>query len=129
MVASGWLPSARGAKSHRSPCGAGESFVWTNTEVARPRAGVAWRRAQLEYPGHCVVQPQYVAVADGWVDRKTDSFFGPACEVFGDDTVAAALTDRLVHHAEVVSRKGDSYRMRGRDIGRFPTFPPPTPGR
>ncbi|MEU6765539.1 ATP-binding protein [Streptomyces sp. NPDC046853] len=41
-------------------------------------------------------------------------------EVFGDDTVAAAMIDRLVHHAEVIYLKGDSYRMRGRDLGRVP---------
>jgi hypothetical protein len=28
--------------------------------------------------------------------------------------------DRLVHHAEVYSLKGESYRMRGREIGRIP---------
>jgi DNA replication protein DnaC len=43
-------------------------------------------------------------------------------EVFGDPTVAAAMIDRLVHHAEVVSLKGDSYRhLRDRDLGRVPT--------
>jgi DNA replication protein DnaC len=47
--------------------------------------------------------------------------FGRWGEVFGDDTVAAAMIDRLVHHAEVISLKGDSYRMRGRDLGRVPT--------
>ncbi|MFI6663331.1 IS21-like element helper ATPase IstB [Streptomyces sp. NPDC050523] len=45
--------------------------------------------------------------------------FGRWGEVFGDDTVAAMI-DRLVHHAEVISLKGDSYRMRGRDLGRVP---------
>jgi hypothetical protein len=38
--------------------------------------------------------------------------------VFGDATVAAAMIDRLVHHAEVVSLKGDSYRLKDRDLGR-----------
>ncbi|MFF2144614.1 ATP-binding protein [Kitasatospora sp. NPDC058190] len=38
-------------------------------------------------------------------------------EVFGDDTVAAAMIDRLVHHDEVHSLKGESYRMRGRELG------------
>ncbi|MFJ7768041.1 IS21-like element helper ATPase IstB [Streptomyces sp. NPDC097107] len=47
--------------------------------------------------------------------------FGRWGEVFGDETVAAAMTDRLVHHAEVHSLKGDSYRMRGRQLGRVPT--------
>ena len=47
--------------------------------------------------------------------------FGRWGETFGDDTVAAAMIDRLVHHAEVVSLKGDSYRLRDRDLGRTPT--------
>ena len=41
-------------------------------------------------------------------------------EVFGDDTVAAAMIDRLVHHAEVVNLKGDSYRLKGRELGKVP---------
>jgi DNA replication protein DnaC len=46
--------------------------------------------------------------------------FGRWGEVFGDDVVAAAMIDRLVHHAEVISLKGDSYRLRNRDLGRAP---------
>ncbi len=42
-------------------------------------------------------------------------------EVFGDPTVTAAMIDRLVHHAEVVNLKGDSYRLKDRDLGRTPT--------
>ena len=41
-------------------------------------------------------------------------------EVFGDNVVAAAMIDRLVHHAEVISLKGDSYRLKNRDLGRIP---------
>jgi DNA replication protein DnaC len=44
--------------------------------------------------------------------------FGRWGEVFGDAVVAAAMIDRLVHHAEIVSLKGDSYRLRDRDLGR-----------
>jgi len=47
--------------------------------------------------------------------------FGRWGEVFGDDIVAAAMIDRLVHHAEVISMKGDSYRLKDRDLGRVPT--------
>jgi DNA replication protein DnaC len=36
------------------------------------------------------------------------------------DTAAAAMIDRLVHHAEVVVLKGDSYRLRGRDLAKLP---------
>jgi DNA replication protein DnaC len=46
--------------------------------------------------------------------------FGRWGEVFGDDVVAAAMIDRLVHHADVVALKGDSYRLKNRDLGRVP---------
>jgi DNA replication protein DnaC len=39
-------------------------------------------------------------------------------EIFGDDVTAAAMIDRLVHHAEILALKGDSYRLRDRDLGR-----------
>jgi DNA replication protein DnaC len=38
-------------------------------------------------------------------------------EIFGDDVVAAAMIDRLVHHAEIVSLRGDSYRLKDKDLG------------
>jgi DNA replication protein DnaC len=41
-------------------------------------------------------------------------------EIFGDDVVAAAMIDRLVHHAEIVALKGDSYRLKDRDLARGP---------
>ena len=44
--------------------------------------------------------------------------FGRWGEVFNDDVIAAAMIDRLVHHAEVHALKGDSYRTRNRDLGR-----------
>ena len=51
--------------------------------------------------------------------------FGRWGEVFGDDVVAAAMIDRLVHHADVISLKGDSYRLKDRDLGRVPTASKP----
>ena len=38
-------------------------------------------------------------------------------EIFGDEVVAAAMIDRLVHHAEILGLKGDSYRLRDKDLG------------
>jgi DNA replication protein DnaC len=43
----------------------------------------------------------------------------PACP-FGDEVVAAAMIDRLVHHAEILALKGDSYRLRDKDLGARP---------
>jgi DNA replication protein DnaC len=54
------------------------------------------------------------------VIMSSNKAFGRWGETFGDDTVAAAMIDRLVHHAEVVILKGDSYRLRGRDLGKVP---------
>ena len=50
----------------------------------------------------------------------SNKVFGRWGEVFGDDVVAAAMIDRLVHHAEVVALRGDSYRLKDRDLGRAP---------
>src|SRR5215217_7922188 len=44
-------------------------------------------------------------------------------EIFGDDATAAALIDRLVHHAEILSLKGDSYRLKDHDLGARPETP------
>ena len=44
-------------------------------------------------------------------------------EIFGDDAVAVAMVDRLVHHAEILSLLGDSYRLKDRDLGPHPTRP------
>jgi len=54
--------------------------------------------------------------------------FSARGEIFGDDTVAVAMIDRLVHHADILSLKGDSYRLRDRDLGgRPPAREPETP--
>ena len=36
--------------------------------------------------------------------------------VFGDQAVAAAMIHRIVHHADVLTLKGASYRLRNRGI-------------
>src|SRR6266576_2130468 len=45
-------------------------------------------------------------------------------EIFGDEVVAAAMIDRLVHHAEILALKGDSYRLRDKDLGARPGAQP-----
>jgi IstB-like ATP binding protein len=42
-------------------------------------------------------------------------------EIFGDEVVAAAMIDRLVHQAEILSLKGDSYRLKDKDLGARPS--------
>ena len=44
--------------------------------------------------------------------------------VFGDQVVAAAMIDRIVHHADVLTLKGASYRLRGHALGSLPSTRP-----
>ena len=41
-------------------------------------------------------------------------------EIFGDEVVATAMIDRLIHHSEILSLKGDSYRLRDKDLDARP---------
>ncbi len=47
-------------------------------------------------------------------------------EILGDAMVAAALIDRLVHHATMVALKGKSYRLRERGLGAAPATQAPS---
>jgi DNA replication protein DnaC len=42
-------------------------------------------------------------------------------DVFGDQAVAAAMIDRIVHHADVIALKGASYRLRGHENDTLPS--------
>src|SRR3954449_2950630 len=42
--------------------------------------------------------------------------------VFGDQVVAAAMIDRIVHHADVIALKGASYRLRDRGVETLPSI-------
>ena len=42
-------------------------------------------------------------------------------DVFGDQAVAAAMIDRIVHHAEVITLKGASYRLKNTGIATLPS--------
>jgi DNA replication protein DnaC len=46
-------------------------------------------------------------------------------EILGDAMVAAALIDRLVHHATMIALKGKSYRLRERGTGVVPAAQTP----
>src|SRR5690606_36206972 len=55
-------------------------------------------------------------------------------EIFGDEVMAAALIDRLLHHCNIVSIRGNSYRMRHhtelyRALAAERKAPAPAPGR
>jgi DNA replication protein DnaC len=45
-------------------------------------------------------------------------------EILGDAMVAAALIDRLVHHATMIALKGKSYRLKERGAAITPAIQP-----
>ena len=54
--------------------------------------------------------------AQGSMILTSNRAFSGWGEVFGGDVVvAAAMIDRLVHHAEIISLKGSSYRLKGKE--------------
>ena len=60
----------------------------------------------------------------GVLDRHLEQAVLGLGEIFGDEVIAAAMIDRLVHHAEILALKGDSYRLRGKDLGARPAAEP-----
>ena len=40
--------------------------------------------------------------------------FGDWGEIFGDNVIASAILDRLLHHSTVINIKGESYRLKER---------------
>ena len=63
-------------------------------------------------PGH----PVSVICRANW--PEVTSHFGLILVVV--QAVAAAMIDRLVHHAEILALKGDSYQLRDKDLGAPP---------
>lgn len=50
----------------------------------------------------------------GSIVLTSNKTFGEWGQVFGDEVLATAILDRLLHHCEVVSINGNSYRLKNR---------------
>ena len=48
----------------------------------------------------------------GSIIVTSNKSFGEGGQVFGDDVLASAILDRLLHHCEVISINGPSYRLK-----------------
>jgi DNA replication protein DnaC len=79
----------------------------------------------IPFEGHAanlifhLVASRYETASTIVTSNKAFSRWG---EIFGgDDIVAAAIIDRLVHHSDVIALNGDSYRLRNRALTRQPT--------
>ena len=54
----------------------------------------------------------------GSIILTSNKTFSEMGQVFGDEVLASAILDRLLHHAEVISINGPSYRLKDRMIER-----------
>jgi DNA replication protein DnaC len=48
----------------------------------------------------------------GSIIVTSNKSFGEWGQVFGDDVLASAILDRLLHHCDVISINGPSYRLK-----------------
>ncbi|MGH8562458.1 MAG: IS21-like element helper ATPase IstB [Nevskiales bacterium] len=101
----------------------------TSLEQAQAAGGLAQRLATLTHPTLLVVDEigylpinhtgavlffqlmnrRYERVSTVLTSNKGFEEWG---EIFGDDVMAAALIDRVLHHCHLVNIRGNSYRMR-----------------
>lgn len=59
----------------------------------------------------------------GSVILTSNKSFADWGEVFGDQVIAAAILDRLLHHSHVINIRGESYRLREkRRAGLLPSY-------
>lgn len=58
-----------------------------------------------------LIAKRYEKCSTIFTSNKSFSQWG---EVFSDNTIAAAILDRILHHATVVNIKGESYRLKDR---------------
>ena len=85
------------------------------TELARDLFGVTLSADTVD--AVCLVSSRYERASMIVTSNKPFSALG---EIFGDDMAATAMIDRFIHHAEILSLKGDSYRLRGKDLDARP---------
>jgi hypothetical protein len=95
--------------------------------AGKPSEAFAAFCGQLDEVGYIPFDPQAANLMFMLVSRRCERAsrivtsnkpFSAWGEIFGDEITAAAMIDRLVHHAEILALKGDSYRLEDRDLAR-----------
>jgi DNA replication protein DnaC len=96
-------------------------------EQGRLRKTLSWFRKPhvllLDEVGHEPLSPEQahiffqlinVRYETGSIVMTSNRLFSKWAELMSDEAVATAMLDRLLHHVQVFSLKGDSYRMKER---------------
>ena len=111
------------------PPGVGKTHIATGlghaAVIAGPTLLIVDELGYLPLPGEAasalfqVINQRYLKTS---IVITTNRPVGAWGEILGDTTVAAAMIDRIVHHADVLTLKGASYRLRGRGIDSLPSI-------
>lgn len=87
----------------------------SSSSVSRCSSSTKWATSpSTPRPGRCfaLVSSRYERRSLIVSSNKSFSAWG---EIFGDPVAVAAMVDRLVHHAEVIVLRDDSYRLKGKN--------------
>jgi DNA replication protein DnaC len=119
-------------------CQHGFSISFTTLDDLVPHLKTAEQRHQLQHKLKTSVQPAFLVVDEvgdlrldraeahdlfqvicrryerGSVIRTSHKALSEWAELLGDEVLAAAILDRLLHHAEVLPINGPSYRLKDR---------------
>ncbi|MCQ3805492.1 MAG: ATP-binding protein [Acidimicrobiia bacterium] len=81
-----------------------------------PLIVIAQARIHPLPPRSCftILLPHFITLRTQSLLVTSNKNFSSSAEIFGDAVAVAAMVDRLVHHAEVIVLKGQSYRLRGK---------------
>jgi IstB-like ATP binding protein len=83
-------------------------------ETARPRLAPTLHLPLARADANMVFQLIARRYERGSILATSNKAFSEWGQVFGDDVLASAILDRLLHHCEVISINGPSYRLKDR---------------
>jgi DNA replication protein DnaC len=127
MLGLGHHACMSGFSAYHIPCREAIEKLLKAREQGRLRKALAWFRKPnvllIDEVGHEPLAPEQAHVffqlinaryETGSIVMTSNRPFSKWAELMSDEAVATAMLDRLLHHAQVLSLKGDSYRMKER---------------
>jgi DNA replication protein DnaC len=96
------------------PPGVGKTMLAVALAIAACQAGFSIYFTTLDDLANMVFQLIARRYERGSILATSNKAFSEWGSVFGDDVLASAILDRLLHHCDVISINGPSYRLKDR---------------